>query len=461
MLGLLLVLVTFLGGPSRAEAFSPDCPFGVNAHQVSNSALDLAASAGIGWVRFDMNWFQFEPLQGQYHWTEADRFIDHAQSLGSHVFVTIAYSPSWAVAQPCNDNDPDPANTCRNRLPLNVADWTSFVTAAVNRYQGKVTHWGMWNEPNLDHFFSGTREQYVNQLLIPGSDAVHAACPSCQVLGPELAHLRGAHWDANEGVCIGTNCAFNGWNYSLIQILQSAGSHIDIISHHKYADPAAVFWPEAVDGEWIANVQIINGIKEITDQHAPGKPVWITEFGMESEPFGSHSNAETATELTAFYTGFDQIQQGSFAGAVNQPWPELKALFWYDLVDDPGGYSWGLLESNETPKPQYSAYGAVIQTLGACDGSGGGGGAGGSTSSGTGGAGGTASSSGTGGAGGTATSSGTGGTTSGSSSGGDGDGATGEDGDCGCTTPGRLAGRFGAFGLAAGLALLLWRRRRA
>jgi len=146
---------------------------------------------------------------------------------------------------------------------------------------------------------------------------------------------------------------------------------------------------------------------------------------------------------------------------VNQPWPELKALFWYDLIDDPSGYSWGLLESSETPKPQYSTYASVIQTLGPCDGSTGGGGAGGGTSSsGTGGAGGTASSSGTGGAGGTASSSGTGGTTSGSSSGAGNDGSTSDDGGCGCTTTGGAGGRLGAFGLAGWLALWCWRRRR-
>ena len=425
---------------SSANGFTSDCRFGVNAHQASNAALDLAAAAGIGWVRFDMNWLQFEPQKGQYNWTEADRFIDHATTLGLNVFVTIAYSPSWAVAQPCNEADPNDENICHNRPPLDVADWTDFVTAAVTRYQDRVTHWGMWNEPNLKGFFNGTRDQYVSQLLIPGSDAVHAACPSCRVLGPELAHLRGANWDANEGTCIGNNCAFNGWNHSLKMILQAAAGYIDVITHHKYADPAGVFWPQAVDGEWIASIQIINGIKEVTDQYAPGKPVWITEFGMESEPYGSHSNAETTTQLSLFYQGMDAIQQGSYAGANNQPWPELKKLFWYDLHDDPNGYSWGLLDENLAAKPQYTAYADIIQQLGPCDGSGGAGGAGGSSSSGTGGS---TSSSGTGGA---TTSSGAGGEGATTSSGTGAGGATssssgsaadgGSDGGCGC----RLSG---------------------
>lgn len=97
--------------PAPAVAFTSTCHFGVNAHQASNAALDLAAAAGIGWVRFDMNWFQFEPgSKGNFQWGEADRFINHAASLGLNVYITVAYSPSWAVAQPCNDADPDEVN---------------------------------------------------------------------------------------------------------------------------------------------------------------------------------------------------------------------------------------------------------------------------------------------------------------------------------------------------------------
>ena len=156
-----------------AAAFTEDCRYGVNAHLSSANALDLAAAAGIGWVRMDMNWFQIETSQNSYNWTPADNFIAHADSLGLNVFVTIAYSPDWAVAQPCNNADPDDANRCLNRPPLNTSDWTDFVTEAVNRYP-TVTHWGLWNEPNLSQFWIADRDQWVNEILIPGSDAVHA-----------------------------------------------------------------------------------------------------------------------------------------------------------------------------------------------------------------------------------------------------------------------------------------------
>ena len=360
------LVLALLWAPSSARGFTEACPYGVNAHQASNNALDLAAAAGIGWVRFDMNWFQFEPSQGSFNWTEADRFINYADSLGLHVFVTVAYTPSWA-AQPCNDADADEWNHCRNALPNDANHWIDFLTAAVNRYSAIVKHWGMWNEPNLLGFFRGTRDDYVTHLLIPGSTTVHALCSDCSVLGPELANLRGANWDSDEGTCVGGSCAFNGWNYSLIQILQAAGSYIDIITHHKYKDPAAEWWKQLLDGEFIG-VQIMNGAKEVIDQYGQGQPVWMTEFGWETTPFGSETPTYAAGQLTALYTALPQVQAGTFPSANNDPWPALKKLFWYDLVDDPSAASWGLLDSSESAKEPYNAYAAVIQTLGDCSG---------------------------------------------------------------------------------------------
>jgi len=418
---------------SSAVGATPSCPYGVNAHQASNDTLDLAAAAGIGWVRFDLNWIQFEPEQGNFQWTEADRFVDHASSLGLNVFMTVAYSPIWAVAGPCNEADPDPANKCHNEPPANVSYWTAFVTAAVTRYGAQVKAWGMWNEPNLGDFYKGTRDDYVNGILIPGSAAVHAACADCQVMGPELANLRGASWDANEGQCIANQCRFNGWNYSLIQVLQAAGDSIDVVTHHKYRDPAPDWWSEALDGQWELGFQLTNGIKEVTDQDAPGKPVWITEFGWDSEPYGENTNAYAADQLTQMYQDMALVIAGTMPGVTNQPWPELKKLFWYDLQDDPNGYSWGLIDETGVPKPPYDAYAAVIAQLGDCSGSGGSAGSAGMGGNGTGGSG----TAGNGPSGGSGTGAGP--------MGGNGAGATGSGADagsadeaagCGCRVPG-------------------------
>ena len=66
-------------------------------------------------------------------------------------------------------------------------------TAAELRPLG-VTHYGIWNEPNLDGFFEGTVQEYVDTILLPGAAAVRTGCQAagyddCLVLGPDLAHV--------------------------------------------------------------------------------------------------------------------------------------------------------------------------------------------------------------------------------------------------------------------------------
>ena len=372
-----LLFLTGLGrvvlAPRPAKAgFSQDCPFGVNAHQASDDELDLAAAAGIGWVRMDFNWEQFEPSRGTYDWTVPDRFVARAEDLGLNVFATVAYTPDWAVSGSCDDSASEASEWCRNAVPASASYWSDFITAAVGRYGDRIKHWGMWNEPNLEHFFRGTSTEYVATILEPGSAAVHDACGDCFVLGPELAHMRGSDsWNGEEGVCAFGECIFNGWEVSLREVLQESASSIDIVTHHNYEGSSSEMWEELTDGEYLANVQYMHGVKEITDSYAPGKPVWLTEFGYESTPGGEFSESEAAHELQESFEDLFDVQMGSHRSVVNQPWPELEKLFWYDLTDDPttydwGTFTWGLLEDDYTPKEAWYTYADVTNAHGGC-----------------------------------------------------------------------------------------------
>ncbi|MBM4390230.1 MAG: beta-galactosidase [Deltaproteobacteria bacterium] len=349
----------------------PDCPYGVVAHVEGNDELQRAADAGVRWIRIDVNWNQVEPSRGSYDWSEIDRVVDSADRLGLGVYATLAYTPSWAVSGSCNDSSDDDQDWCHNRQPADDRYWTDFVTTAVNRYSGRVTHWGMWNEPNVSSFYTGSRDEYVERILVPGSDAVHAACPTCLVLGPDLAPLRSADWDSEEGICAFGECIFNGWEVSLTRILDDAGWAIDVVTHHKYDDDAEVMWDELLDGEWLYGIQYMHGVKEITDDYAPGKPVWITEYGYETEPGGELTEVEAADELTETFSVLDAVSSGSWSESSNDPWPELEVLFWYDLQDDPttyrdGRYTWGLLDSDGNPKEAWYAMEEATARYGGC-----------------------------------------------------------------------------------------------
>jgi len=112
-----------------SQAAPENSPYGVNAHQASDEALQLVADAGIGWVRFDMNWFQMEPSQGQFDWSIPDRFMARADQLGLGVFITVAYTPAWAVGEPCDDTGVHPRDTGPDAVSHGCATVSACVTS--------------------------------------------------------------------------------------------------------------------------------------------------------------------------------------------------------------------------------------------------------------------------------------------------------------------------------------------
>ena len=140
--------------------------------------------------------------------------VQDAESHDVHLLGILGFCPPWASS-----------GGDAFYPPRSVREWQGYVSAIVGRYRGRIHHWILWNEPNSNTFFHGSAEQFIRQVLIPGAEAAHAADPECKIVGPELAHLTGAHWDT--------------W---LDRILAEAGPYLDVISHHCYKDkPNEIF----------------------------------------------------------------------------------------------------------------------------------------------------------------------------------------------------------------------------
>lgn len=346
----LLVPAAAVGDPCSSR--------GVNAHLQSPDQLDAIRAVGFGWVRFDFNWNEMEPAKGQFNWGPWDAAVDHAVSQGLSVFATLAYTPKWAAV--------DPGCTVCHIVPFaKVSDWTAFVTAVVSRYKGKVSHWGMWNEPNLKSFYLGTAEQYVSDILVPGAAAVKAADPGAKVLGPELAGLtKSSHWSGDEGQCLLGQCIFNGWEVDLAKVLSAAGGSIDVITHHFYKEDPAGIYQAILDGEEGLGWKTHSALREIVDAHAPGKPVWLTEWGWKTKPYGQFagsggdSEEDQAAYVVETYERLTQVRMGTYAGSSNDPWPALEKLFvydWHDGVSEGELWTFGLVRDDGSPKPVIAA----------------------------------------------------------------------------------------------------------
>ena len=179
-----ILAALFVVCAGNAEAAVGDNDVGLNVHNGSPEFIAAAAALGVTWIRVDANWFSLEPSDDNYQWQELDGAIDAANAAGLNVFITLAYTPDWVPRH--GDTD----GMFHNDVPNGSIEWSDFVTDAVTHYRARgVTHFGMWNEPNLQGFFEGTTDEYVDLIANPGAAALRAACVDCLVLGPELANV--------------------------------------------------------------------------------------------------------------------------------------------------------------------------------------------------------------------------------------------------------------------------------
>jgi hypothetical protein len=315
---------------SAARLRAGDSPFGVNAHAPGGAALQLefdrVAEAGIGWVRIDFVWALIETSPDHFDWSAYDAIVAAAEARGLSVLGILAYTPGWAT-----DGEP------LSGPPRSVADWEDFCFRAAKRYRGRVRDWELWNEPNQKSFWGGTRQQYIDWILIPGADAVHAADSGARAGGPALAHLESARW--------------YDW---LLEALQKAGGKLDFATHHLYDSdgPADVTAKLEAPTPFGADPSLWDlwspSVKEVlTAAQWLGKPFWLDETGWASKKIGETKQASNLEGLLA----------GWASGAPGRQW--LDKIFVYELRDgppevDPNGF--GLLRADGSPKPAYDAY---------------------------------------------------------------------------------------------------------
>lgn len=274
MRSLFCLLSMSLIATAPASADIGDNGVGLNTHHPSDAYADLAADLGLNWIRVDANWFQLQPGRDRYDWAHMDAIVDRANARGLNVYMTLAYTPEWVPRVPSPSGDAYVGND----EPVGSAEWTAFVTAAVTRYAARgVTHFGIWNEPNLGGFFEGTADAYIDKILVPGSDAVRRTCGSCVVLGPDLAHV-------------------GDYDVFLDRVMSRASGSFDILAHHIYSGWAetgtGIFdgdrFLEALEMRRFSFTRI--SLRELLDRHGWTGEVWITETGYRAGRIGDPSD---------------------------------------------------------------------------------------------------------------------------------------------------------------------------
>jgi hypothetical protein len=300
--------------------------FGINGHIPGNRAADRIEEAGIEWVRIDFLWSFVETERDRYDWSIYDALVDRLEARGLKIFAGLGATPAWATSGPEF-----------NGIPDDPEQWQEFCYLAARRYAGRIEAWGLWNEPNLDRFWLGTRNQYIDEILIPGARSIRLADPSALIAAPDLAHIGSANWD--------------DW---LFDVITAARSEIDVVTHHVYPSYG---WADTVteDLQYGGPFPFSPpGVRDILqDAGWWQRPFWLTETGVESADYGQGTQADFVSDLLDQWFGNDRRSRN---------W--VDRIFFYELNDGPSPpqYTWGIVNGppDFEPKSAYWAYGAFI-----------------------------------------------------------------------------------------------------
>ena len=297
-----------------------------------NQRLTTFKRLGVPIVRFTLRWNEIarrrpknptSPRDPAYDWRRPDRVLRGLRGYGLTPVVTLVGTPPWANG-----------GRTPNFAPPHPLDFRRFATAAARHYPW-IRFWLIWNEPNKRLWLRPTRAAiYVQHLLNPGYEAIHAVLPHARVGGGVTGPRGGAG-----GVSPTT------W----VRSMARAHAKLDAYAHHPY--PVSPSETPSSGGckncPWITMATIKKLLILVKRSWGP-KPVWLTEYGYQTRP-------------PDMFLGVPLKRQSSLLSlAAMRAWrlPRVTMLIQYLYRDEValGRFQTGLLFADDRWKPSLQGF---------------------------------------------------------------------------------------------------------
>jgi hypothetical protein len=281
--------------------------------------LPKAQQVGAQIIRLTTNWKDVAPLarpdsfdgsdpaDPAYRWTTLDAQVTTLRSAGFDVLLTVQGAPAWAEG-------PDRPST--REIPAGAWDpdpqaLAAFFTALAQRYSGtypgpsgvlpRVTHFQVWNEPNLwlylapqwtksGNAYSATSPSVYRSLLNASYAAIKRVQPDATVLSAGTA----PYGDPSPGgrrmppvTFVRSLLCFKGTALTKQRCADPA--HLDAYDHHSYGVRGPHSSAANADDVSTPDVGKLTRMmrKAVTDGTVlprGTKPMWMTEIAYDSNP---------------------------------------------------------------------------------------------------------------------------------------------------------------------------------
>lgn len=343
VLFLLLLCLFFAAGGGTAVARQAgqtigenDSRFGIVEGYEDPEAAD---ELGVGWTRVRFHWGEVQ-AGGPGTWTPpvSDQQINREIAGDRQVVGLLIGIPDWARGV--------------NRLPRGLwlehddprNTWGRYVREAVERYDGRIDHWVIWNEPDIEdptalgHTWDGSIEDFVQLQRV--------AYLVAKETNPEVViHLAAFtyFWDAG----------YFGRLLDVIAADPAAAAHnhyFDVATAHLYFQPDSIY-------------TILQHFLGDLEAQGLEKPIWLVETNAPplddpAWPVREWTLSVTLSEQAAFMP--QALASALAAGAERVAVYKLK-----DTADDRAANPepFGLLRQNGRRRPAYTTYQVAIHYL--------------------------------------------------------------------------------------------------
>ena len=235
----------------------------LNLGPIRSDITEKMFEAGVKWCRLGVPWSYVEhETIGDYDFTSIDTIIN--QLVAHNITPYLILSDANELYNP-NRYAPIPDSA----VYFNA--WLAYVDTVVKRYQDRVNHWEIWNEPNLD------------ESWLPEADPLHYSALACSTANV----IRSI--DADAIICLG-GMALVDIKYIKSCLESGVAQYVDKIGIHPYRT-----LPEAPQNllVWAPNIQFespyssyeeeISALKDTIALFDGNLEIWDTEVGFLSD----------------------------------------------------------------------------------------------------------------------------------------------------------------------------------
>ena len=348
--GMVEVSGNLLRQPLSTDPLAPidhknDIPFGVNTflqQEVERPKIEamlaMIRDAGFAWLRQEFPWEDLEvDGRGQFNdtrqdhdgdgivdtvdgWAKYDQIVELAEEYNLRLLVRLSNPPNWSRANPdAGDFAP----------PDDLQDFVNYAVAVAERYRGRISHYQVWNEPNiypewgndfvdpprytelLCRTYQGLKRVDPDLVVVSGAIAPTVSLDGYQGFS-DLIFLQ-EMYDLGGGECFDVLSAQGYGLFSGPTDRRLRATSVNVARHTYYRD-----------------IMVRNG-----DAH---KPIWLSEVAwnatldaalprdqiMDFSRFGNVTQQQAARYMPILY---DRVQQ---------EWPWIgNVMYWFFTRKDP------------------------------------------------------------------------------------------------------------------------------